>query len=171
MSDNKKQQFPRTSLACCWTSFSCTSSTCAAAKTHSITFTVVQNIMNWCTLLSHWELSNGIKRVRQKVSRSLRDLSVSLPSFSFLYIYIYSSVGCAACPSVTTSPTEFSFENLVFWNLFEFLVAEINSKNQFKLPHSESKSYIIKSNKSSRSFQQHQRTIPNPPKFSATNLN
>jgi hypothetical protein len=38
------------------------------------------------------------------------------------------------------------------------------------LPHSESKSYQINSIKScsSRSFQQHQRRIPIPPKFSAT---
>jgi hypothetical protein len=27
--------------------------------------------------------------------------------------------------SVTTSSTDFSFQNLVFWNLFEFSVAEI----------------------------------------------
>ncbi len=42
-------------------------------------------------------------------------------------------------------------------------------KNQH-LPHSKSKSYQINSIKScsSRSFQQHQRHIPIPPKFSAT---
>jgi hypothetical protein len=42
-------------------------------------------------------------------------------------------------------------------------------KNQY-LPHSESKFYQINSTKSgsSRSFQQHQRHIPIPPKFSAT---
>jgi hypothetical protein len=41
-------------------------------------------------------------------------------------------------------------------------------QNQY-LPHSESKSYQINSIKfcSSRSFQQHQRHIPIPPKFSA----
>ncbi len=27
--------------------------------------------------------------------------------------------------SVTTLSTDFSFQNLIFWNLFEFLVAEI----------------------------------------------
>jgi hypothetical protein len=36
------------------------------------------------------------------------------------------SVACAVGPSVTTTSTEFSFQNLVFWNLFEFSVAEIN---------------------------------------------
>ncbi len=31
--------------------------------------------------------------------------------------------------SVTTFSTDFSFQNLVFWNLFEFLVAEITLKS------------------------------------------
>ncbi len=39
------------------------------------------------------------------------------------------SVACAVCPSVTTSPTDFSFQNLVFWNLFEFSTAEITFKS------------------------------------------
>jgi hypothetical protein len=49
----------------------------------------------------------------------------------------------------------FSFQNLVFWNLFEFW-------NQC-FPHSESKSYQINSIKScsSRSFQQHQKAHSN----------
>jgi hypothetical protein len=34
-------------------------------------------------------------------------------------------VACAVGPSVTTSSTDFSFQNLVFWNLFEFSAAEI----------------------------------------------
>jgi hypothetical protein len=38
----------------------------------------------------------------------------------------------------------FSFQNLVFWNLFEFSAAEITLKNQY-LPHSESKSYQMNS--------------------------
>jgi hypothetical protein len=44
-------------------------------------------------------------------------------------------------------------------------------KTLLYLPHSESKSYQINSiikSCSSRSFQQHQRHIPIPPKFSAT---
>jgi hypothetical protein len=36
-----------------------------------------------------------------------------------------SSVACAVGPSVTTSSTDFSFQNLAFGNLFEFLAAEI----------------------------------------------
>ncbi len=35
------------------------------------------------------------------------------------------SVAFAIGPSVTTSSTDFSFQNLVFWNLFEFSAAEI----------------------------------------------
>jgi hypothetical protein len=35
------------------------------------------------------------------------------------------SVACAVGPNVTMSSTKFSFQNLVFWNLFEFLVAKI----------------------------------------------
>jgi hypothetical protein len=38
---------------------------------------------------------------------------------------IYTSVACAIGPSVTMSSTDFSFQNLVFWNLFEFSAAEI----------------------------------------------
>ncbi len=41
------------------------------------------------------------------------------------------SVACAVGPSVTTSSTDFSFQNLVFWNLFEFSAAEITYKIQY----------------------------------------
>jgi hypothetical protein len=34
-------------------------------------------------------------------------------------------MACAVGPSVTMSSTDFSLENLVFWNLFEFSAAEI----------------------------------------------
>ncbi len=47
-------------------------------------------------------------------------------------------------PCGNTYSTDFSFQNLVFWNLFEFSEAEIIFKNQY-LPHSESKSYQINS--------------------------
>jgi hypothetical protein len=75
---------------------------------------------------------------------------------------------CAIGPSITTSSNDFSFQNLVFWNLFEFL-RQKSLKNQY-LPHSKSKSYQINSIKSytSRSFQQHQMHIPIPAKFSAS---
>jgi hypothetical protein len=35
------------------------------------------------------------------------------------------SVACAVGSRVTTSSTDFSFPNMVFWNLFEFSAAEI----------------------------------------------
>jgi len=38
-------------------------------------------------------------------------------------------VACAVGPSVTIPETQFSFPNLVFWDLFEFSVAEINLKS------------------------------------------
>jgi hypothetical protein len=37
----------------------------------------------------------------------------------------YTSVACAVDPSVTTSSTDFPFQNLVLWDLSEFSVAEI----------------------------------------------
>jgi hypothetical protein len=39
------------------------------------------------------------------------------------YHFIITIVACAIGPSVTTSSTDFSFRNLVFWNLFEFSAA------------------------------------------------
>ncbi len=41
------------------------------------------------------------------------------------YVLESTSVACAVGPSVTTSSTDFSFQNLVFGNLFEFSAAEI----------------------------------------------
>jgi len=46
------------------------------------------------------------------------------------HVLITTSVACAIGPSVTTSSTDFSFQNLVFWNLFEFSVAEITLKSK-----------------------------------------
>jgi hypothetical protein len=37
-------------------------------------------------------------------------------------------VACAVGPSVSTPSTNFSFQNLDFWNLFEFPAAEITQK-------------------------------------------
>ncbi len=42
-----------------------------------------------------------------------------------LWKLIIISVACAVGPSVTTSSIDFSFQNLVIWNLFEFSAAEI----------------------------------------------
>jgi hypothetical protein len=73
-------------------------------------------------------------------------------------------------PSVTMSSTDFSFQNLVFWNLL-YSQQQKSLYNQY-LPHSKSKSYQINSIKSfsSISFQQHRRHIPIPPKNLATIL-
>jgi hypothetical protein len=38
---------------------------------------------------------------------------------------IFISVACAIGPSVSMSSTDFSFQNLAFWNLFEFSSVEI----------------------------------------------
>ncbi len=56
-----------------------------------------------------------------------------------------------------------------FFGIYLNFQRQNSLKNQY-LPHSESRSYQIKSikSRSSRSFQQHQRPIPIPPKFSAT---
>jgi hypothetical protein len=61
--------------------------------------------------------------------------------------------------------TDFCFQNLVFLEFIWIFSGTNHLKNQY-LPHSESKSYQINSFKScsSRSFQQHQRHIPIPPK-------
>ncbi len=44
---------------------------------------------------------------------------------SFNHLFMSTSVACAVGPCVTTSSSDFSFQNLVFYNLFEFSVAEI----------------------------------------------
>jgi hypothetical protein len=77
-------------------------------------------------------------------------------------------VACAVGPSITTSSTDFSFQNPVFGIYLNFQ-SQKSLKNQY-LPHSESKSYQLNSIQScsSRSFQQHQRHILIPLKISAT---
>jgi hypothetical protein len=44
--------------------------------------------------------------------------------YNAIVLFIVPNVACAVGPSVATSSTDFSFQNLVFWNLFEFSVAE-----------------------------------------------
>ncbi len=43
--------------------------------------------------------------------------------------FMLTSVACAVGPIVITFSTDFSFQNLVFWNLFEFSAAEITLKS------------------------------------------
>ncbi len=53
-------------------------------------------------------------------------------AWNFVHLFIINiSVAYAIDPSVTTSSTNFSFQNLVFWNLFEFSTLEITSKSIF----------------------------------------
>jgi hypothetical protein len=40
-------------------------------------------------------------------------------------VFLSISVACTVSPSITTFSTDYSFQNLVFWNLFEFSVAEV----------------------------------------------
>ncbi len=47
------------------------------------------------------------------------------------------SGACAIGPSVTTSSTDISFQNLVFWNLFEFSVANAMKPSPCTPPHRE----------------------------------
>ncbi len=86
---------------------------------------------------------------------------------NWFYI-MYTNVACAIGPSVNPFSTDFSFQNLILKNLFEFLVAKIILKSIS--PTFESKSYQINSIKScsSRSFQEHQRHISIPPEFSTS---
>jgi hypothetical protein len=81
--------------------------------------------------------------------------------------FIKTNVACAIGPSVTAYSTDFSFQNLVFWIYLNFQ-RQKSPKIQY-LPRSVSKSYQMNSIRycSSRSFQQHQRHIPIPLKFSA----
>jgi len=79
---------------------------------------------------------------------------------------IHTGVACAIAPSVTTSSMIFPSKTWFFEIYLKFQWQK-SLRNQY-LPHSESKSYQINSIKScsSRSFQQHQRHIPIPPKIS-----
>jgi hypothetical protein len=42
---------------------------------------------------------------------------------------VNTSMACAIGPSVITFSTDFSFQNLVFWNLFEFSAVKIVQKS------------------------------------------
>jgi hypothetical protein len=90
----------------------------------------------------------------------------------FIFNVIYILVWRMLLAKVLSRPQLiFSFQNLVFRNLFQFST----NKNHLKI----NISHILNPNLtqinsikscSSRSFRQHQRHIPSPPKFSATIL-
>jgi hypothetical protein len=107
---------------------------------------------------------NWIHKSKLSISSSNILIHLRIQSLQCPFALCMTSVACAIGPIVSTSSTDFSFQNLIFWNLFEFSAL----KNQY-LPHFESKSYEINSIKScsSRSFQQDQRHIPILLKFSA----
>ncbi len=62
--------------------------------------------------------------INKKPSTSLM-VTYFLTYYLSMRVYIYTSVACAIGPSGTTSSTDFSFQNLGFWNLFEFSAAKI----------------------------------------------
>jgi hypothetical protein len=71
-----------------------------------------------------WTNQSGVNKMQWP------DFHIMAHASTFAYVCkcVFSktySVGCVIGPSVTMSSTDFSFQNLVFWNLFEFLVAEI----------------------------------------------
>ncbi len=63
--------------------------------------------------------------VLKTAANSLMNIKAVLKVHNYSFKTIQTSVACALGPSVTTSSTEFSFQNLVFWNLFEFSVPKI----------------------------------------------
>jgi hypothetical protein len=71
-----------------------------------------------------WTIHSGVNRMQWP------DFHIMAYACTFAYVCkcVFSttySVACVIGPSVTMSSTDFSFQNLVFWNLFEFLVAAI----------------------------------------------
>jgi len=56
---------------------------------------------------------------------SLVDLITTKQNKQTTFLHRKTSVACAVGLSVTTCSTDVFFQNLVFWNLFEFSAAEI----------------------------------------------
>jgi hypothetical protein len=80
-------------------------------------------------------------------------------------------VACAVGPSVTTFSTDFSFQNLVFWNLFEFSMAEISLESiapTFRIQILPNKIPLIQDAHQDLSNNTKGTYTPIPPKFSAT---
>ncbi len=88
-----------------------------------------------CPYKVHERLTDYYKNVSKEVTSLLNDkllVEMSIKrssSFSSKYVLLVPSpssflmlisMACVVGPSVITSSTDFSFKNLVFWNLFEF---------------------------------------------------
>jgi hypothetical protein len=80
-------------------------------------------------MISVFDMQNyeGLKKIEIKINK-VENINGMSRNYNFMFhvsFIIYTSVACAVGPSVTNFSTDFSFQNLVFWNLFEFSAAEI----------------------------------------------
>jgi hypothetical protein len=94
-------------------------------------------------MLQNEEPSNANWLVHVMVQKGFGHwLSVMVPKHHFWFlVLLLISVACVIGLSVNTSSTDVSFQNLVFWNLFQ---QHKSFKNQY-LAYSKSKSYQINS--------------------------
>ncbi len=71
---------------------------------------------------------NDMSTESTKCSPLLAKANIQVGCFDGVRISTITSVACAFGPGVTISSTDFSFQNLVFWNLFELSAAQITLK-------------------------------------------
>ncbi len=99
-------------------------------KSNSMHVSYLVSFWNWCSWIEqidpwkcHYKYTWNIWWIWMKIIINFQNIIY----FHFLYLtyYIYTCVTCAVGPSVTTSSTDFSFQNLVFGNLFEFSMVKI----------------------------------------------
>ncbi len=83
---------------------------------------------------------NGVSTESNKCSPLLAKDNIQVGGSDGVQILTITSVYCAVGPSVTMSSTDFSFQNLVFWNLFEFSAADITLKTT-PMAHSNSSKF------------------------------
>jgi hypothetical protein len=70
-------------------------------------------------------LMEFFKSLSEIPKHSITQISSQIQMFCLCFYIIWTSVACAVGPSVNSSSTDFSFQNLVCWNFFEFSVAEV----------------------------------------------
>jgi hypothetical protein len=75
----------------------------------------------WCRYIHYMERCEGQERLWRHVTMIGKHFLHLKEICNFSHTSVASAVG----PSVTTSSIDFSFQNLVFWNFFEFSAAEI----------------------------------------------